>query len=52
MPIAEGTVPWPDEFVQRYVAARYWQGRLLGALLTRPPPSGRTRRRWSTANCG
>jgi salicylate---CoA ligase len=33
MPIAEGTVPWPDEFVQRYVAARYWQGRPLGALL-------------------
>lgn len=33
MPIAEGTVPWPDEFVQGYVAARYWQGRPLGALL-------------------
>ncbi len=33
MPIAEGTVPWPDEFVQRYVAARYWQGRPLSAPL-------------------
>src|SRR6185437_10839858 len=32
-PIAEGTVPWPDEFIQRYVAAGYWQGRPLGALL-------------------
>ena len=32
-PIAEGTVPWPDEFIQRYVAAGYWQGRPLSALL-------------------
>jgi salicylate---CoA ligase len=32
-PIAEGTVPWPDEFIQRYVAAGYWQGRPLGTLL-------------------
>ena len=32
-PIAEGTVPWPDEFVRRYLAAGYWQGRPLGALL-------------------
>jgi len=32
-PIAEGTVPWPDEFIQRYAAAGYWQGRPLGALL-------------------
>jgi len=33
MPIAEGTVPWPEEFVRRYVAAGYWQGRPLGVLL-------------------
>src|SRR6516164_8291926 len=33
MPIAEGTVPWPEEFVRRYVAAGYWQGRPLGALV-------------------
>ena len=32
-PIAEGTVPWPEEFVRRYVAAGYWQGRPLDALL-------------------
>ena len=32
-PIAEGTVPWPQDFVRRYVAAGYWQGRPLGALL-------------------
>jgi salicylate---CoA ligase len=32
-PIAEGTVPWPEEFIQRYVTAGYWQGRPLGALL-------------------
>ena len=33
MPIAEGTVPWPEEFVRRYVAAGYWQGQPLGALV-------------------
>jgi salicylate---CoA ligase len=32
-PIRDGFVPWPDEFVQRYVAAGYWQGRTLGALV-------------------
>jgi salicylate---CoA ligase len=32
-PIAEGTVPWPDEFAGRYVAAGYWLGRPLGAHL-------------------
>ena len=32
-PIAEGTVPWLDEFVRRYLAAGYWQGRPLDALL-------------------
>ena len=42
MPIAEGTVPWPDEFVQRYVAARYWRAVRWARCCTRPPPSGRT----------
>ncbi len=37
-PIADGTVPWPDEFAQRYVAAGYWRGRSLGALLGAAPP--------------
>jgi 2,3-dihydroxybenzoate-AMP ligase len=32
-PISAGVVPWPEEFAQRYVAAGYWQGRPLGALL-------------------
>jgi 2,3-dihydroxybenzoate-AMP ligase len=32
-PIAEGTVGWPDEFVDRYVAAGYWRGIALGTLL-------------------
>ncbi|MGE3284524.1 MAG: (2,3-dihydroxybenzoyl)adenylate synthase [Pseudonocardia sp.] len=32
-PIAEGTVGWPDEFVDRYVAAGYWRGIPLGTLL-------------------
>jgi salicylate---CoA ligase len=27
------TVPWPDEFVQRYVEAGYWAGAPLGDLL-------------------
>ena len=26
-PIADGVVPWPDEDVERYVAAGYWDGR-------------------------
>ena len=32
-PIAEGLVPWPDEFVARYVKAGYWEGLPLGAHL-------------------
>ena len=32
-PISEGTVPWPAEFADRYVAAGYWAGRPLGDLL-------------------
>ncbi|MQA16338.1 MAG: AMP-binding protein [Pseudonocardiaceae bacterium] len=32
-PISDGTVPWPEEFVTRYVERGYWQGRPLGALL-------------------
>ena len=36
-PIAEGTVAWPDEFAGRYVAAGYWRGRPLGALLGASP---------------
>src|SRR3954453_12616281 len=31
--IRDGVVPWPEEFVQRYVAAGYWQGQALGALV-------------------
>ncbi|GAA5156066.1 AMP-binding protein [Pseudonocardia eucalypti] len=32
-PIAEGLVPWPEEFVRRYTEAGYWSGRTLGELL-------------------
>jgi salicylate---CoA ligase len=32
-PITDGTVPWPDEYVARYVEAGYWAGRPLGAYL-------------------
>jgi 2,3-dihydroxybenzoate-AMP ligase len=32
-PIAEHTVPWPDEVAERYVAAGYWLGRTLPDLL-------------------
>ncbi|MCW2718915.1 (2,3-dihydroxybenzoyl)adenylate synthase [Pseudonocardia sp.] len=32
-PIAEGTVPWPVELADRYVAVGYWEGRPLGDLL-------------------
>ncbi|MGD9529260.1 MAG: AMP-binding protein, partial [Pseudonocardia sp.] len=32
-PITDGLVPWPDEFVQRYIAAGYWEGVPLGTLL-------------------
>lgn len=32
-PIADGLVPWPDEFVARYVEAGYWEGLPLGAHL-------------------
>jgi salicylate---CoA ligase len=31
--IAEGTVAWPDDAVQRYVTAGYWRGLPLGACL-------------------
>jgi 2,3-dihydroxybenzoate-AMP ligase len=33
-PIAEGTVGWPAEFVERYVEAGYWAGRPLGEVIT------------------
>ncbi len=32
-PISAGTVPWPAEFVEAYVAKGYWLGRSLGSLL-------------------
>jgi 2,3-dihydroxybenzoate-AMP ligase len=32
-PITDGLVPWPDEFVKRYIAAGYWEGVPLGTLL-------------------
>jgi 2,3-dihydroxybenzoate-AMP ligase len=32
-PLADGTVPWPEEEAARYVAAGYWAGRPLGDLL-------------------
>jgi len=32
-PISAGTVPWPKEFVDAYVAKGYWLGRALGSLL-------------------
>lgn len=32
-PIAEGVVPWPDEFVRRYVEQGWWRGLALGAEL-------------------
>lgn len=32
-PVADGLVPWPEEFVTRYVKAGYWAGRPLGAHL-------------------
>ena len=31
--ISDGLVPWPAEYVQRYVRAGYWAGRSLGELL-------------------
>lgn len=31
--VREGVVPWPEEFVRRYVAAGHWRGRALGELL-------------------
>ncbi|RKH76306.1 2,3-dihydroxybenzoate-AMP ligase, partial [Corallococcus praedator] len=30
---APEVVPWPEEFVRRYVGAGYWAGRPLGELL-------------------
>jgi salicylate---CoA ligase len=33
MPIAEGVVPWPDEFVRRYTEQGWWRGIALGAEL-------------------
>lgn len=32
-PVSEGIVPWPAEYVERYVAAGYWEGRSLGEHL-------------------
>jgi salicylate---CoA ligase len=32
-PIAEGVVPWPDEFVRRYTEQGWWRGAALGAEL-------------------
>ena len=37
-PVAEGTVPWPEEAVREYVARGWWRGRALGTEL------------WSTAD--
>jgi len=34
-PLADGTVPWPEPEVARYVAAGYWAGEPLGDLLRR-----------------
>jgi 2,3-dihydroxybenzoate-AMP ligase len=31
--ISDGLVPWPAEYVERYVQAGYWAGRSLGELL-------------------
>jgi 2,3-dihydroxybenzoate-AMP ligase len=30
-PIADGVVPWPDEFVRRYTGHGWWRGAALGA---------------------
>jgi salicylate---CoA ligase len=32
-PVAEGTVPWPEEAVREYVTRGWWQGRALGTEL-------------------
>ena len=32
-PIAEGTVPWPDDVAREYAERGWWQGRSLGAEL-------------------
>ena len=32
-PVAEGTVPWPEEAVRDYVARGWWRGRALGTEL-------------------
>ena len=32
-PISAGTVPWPPELAERYVAKGHWLGRSLGSLL-------------------
>ena len=32
-PVAEGTVPWPQEAVREYVARGWWQGQALGSEL-------------------
>lgn len=29
----EGCIPWPDEFVKKYVEAGYWEGRTHGEML-------------------
>ena len=32
-PVAEGTVPWPEDVAATYVAKGYWKGRTLGEAL-------------------
>jgi salicylate---CoA ligase len=32
-PVTEGTVPWPDEAVQQYIARGWWRGLALGTEL-------------------
>ena len=32
-PVAEGTVPWPEEAAREYVARGWWRGRALGTEL-------------------
>ena len=34
-PVAEGTVPWPEEAVREYAARGWWRGRALGTELWR-----------------
>ena len=32
-PVADGTVPWPEDVAASYVAKGYWEGKALGELL-------------------